>query len=92
MPKLKVGKKIKKFKYTPEGLEAYFAALEKEKKKKKSRKAWTKNNVRIMLNGFLKILWFRKRSAPYDKNFWTGGKTHPPRPGYERKGNLVART
>lgn len=38
MPKLKVGKKIKKFKYTPEGLEAYFAALEK-KKKKKSRKA-----------------------------------------------------
>ena len=35
MPKLKVGKKIKKFKYTPEGLEAYFAALEEQKKKKK---------------------------------------------------------
>ena len=35
MPKLKVGKKIKKFKYTPKGLEAYFAALEEQKKKKK---------------------------------------------------------
>lgn len=35
MPKLKVGKKIKKFPYTPEGLEAYFAALEEQKKKKK---------------------------------------------------------
>lgn len=35
MPKLKVGKKIKKFAYTPEGLEAYFAALEEQKKKKK---------------------------------------------------------
>ena len=41
MPKLKVGKKIKKFPYTPEGLEAYFAALEEKKKKEKKRKART---------------------------------------------------